>query len=192
MTTTIQGLSWPKHTQRLMIRPAVAADAAATWRLRGDLDVARWMTTLPPDEGAHIEHFRVPDRLAKTLVVLRQNEIVGDLMLAVEDGWAQNEVTDQAVGVHAELGWVIAPSHAGRGYATEAVRELLRIGFDELGLRRVHATCFADNERSWRLMERVGMRRESYTVQDSLHREFGWVDGMTYALLADEWLVRQR
>jgi RimJ/RimL family protein N-acetyltransferase len=36
-------------------------------------------------------------------------------------------------------------------------------------------------------MERLGMRREQYTVRESLHRELGWVDGIGYALLADEW-----
>jgi RimJ/RimL family protein N-acetyltransferase len=108
-------------------------------------------------------------------------------MLAVEDGWAQAEVAEQARGVHAELGWVMNPRHAGHGYASEAVRELIRLCFDELGLRRVAANCFADNEPSWRLMERVGMRREIYSVRDSLHRSGQWMDGMSYALLADEW-----
>ena len=54
----------------------------------------------------------------------------------------------------AELGWVLHPDYAGHGYATEAVRELLRLCFDELGLRRVTAGCFAANTASWRLMER--------------------------------------
>ena len=57
----------------------------------------------------------------------------------------------------------------------------------DLGVRRVVADCFAANESSWRLMERVGMRRQSYTVRDSLHRSGEWLDGMTYALLAEEW-----
>ena len=47
--------------------------------------------------------------------------------------------------------------------------------------------CFAANEPSWRLMERVGMRREAHNVKDSLHRDHGWQDGYVYALLADEW-----
>jgi RimJ/RimL family protein N-acetyltransferase len=51
----------------------------------------------------------------------------------------------------------------------------------------VFATTFADNTGSWQLMERVGMRREAHTVRDALHRERGWLDGYTYALLADEW-----
>jgi RimJ/RimL family protein N-acetyltransferase len=36
-------------------------------------------------------------------------------------------------------------------------------------------------------MERIGMRRELYTVRDWLHRSGEWLDGMGYALLADEW-----
>lgn len=78
------------------------------------------------------------------------------------------------------------PPHNGRGYATEAVRALLDIVFDELQLRRVTASCFAANEASWRLMERLGMRRETYNVRESLHRSGEWLDGMVYALLADE------
>ena len=67
------------------------------------------------------------------------------------------------------------------------MRELLRLCFDVLGVRRVVALAFADNAPSLRVMERVGMRRESLMVKESLHRELGWVDGVSYALLADEW-----
>ena len=59
--------------------------------------------------------------------------------------------------------------------------------FEDLGLRRVTAECFADNVASRRLMERVGMRQELHAVRDSLRRSGEWVDGMGYALLADEW-----
>jgi RimJ/RimL family protein N-acetyltransferase len=51
----------------------------------------------------------------------------------------------------------------------------------------VTANSFADNLASWRLMERLGMRREVYTVRESLHRSGEWLDGVGYALLADEW-----
>ncbi len=81
-------------------------------------------------------------------------------MLRREDAWSQREVIDQARGAQAELGWVLDPAYTGSGYATEAVRELLRYCFEDLGVRRVTANCFLDNDASWRLMERVGMRRE--------------------------------
>ena len=67
---------------------------------------------------------------------------------------------------------------------------MLAICFDDLGLRRVTADCFAANSPSWRLMERVGMRREAHRVAESLHRDLGWVDSYAYALLAREWRAR--
>ena len=71
--------------------------------------------------------------------------------------------------------------------ATEAVRELLRHCFQDLGVRRVTANCFLDNDSSWRLMERVGMRREQHAVRESLHRSGRWLDTVAYALLHEEW-----
>ncbi|MEO6502652.1 MAG: GNAT family protein [Jatrophihabitantaceae bacterium] len=146
-----------------------------------------WLSGAPATFEEYRAVFENPARLAKTLIVELKGVVIGDLMIAVEDAWAQAEVAEQARGVQAELGWVFHPDYAGLGYATEAVRELIRICFTDLGLRRVTAGCFAGNEASWRLMERVGMRREAYTVRDSLHRSGRWLDGMAYALLADEW-----
>lgn len=113
---------------------------------------------------------------------------MGDLMVKVEDAWAQREVRDRGRGVQAELGWALAPAATGRGFATEAVREVIRTCFSDLGLRRLTANAFADNEASCRLAERVGMRRESYCVGESLHRDLGWVDSVGYALLASGWM----
>ncbi|TDE11233.1 N-acetyltransferase [Jiangella asiatica] len=183
-------LDWPVHTDRLTLRPARAADADAVWQYRRLESVAQWITELPADPGAFRARFTAPGRLATSLMVERDGSIIGDLMVRVEDGWAQTEVADTARAVHAELGWVFDPTHHGDGYATEAVRELLRLCFTELGLRRITALCFADNEPSWRLMERIGLRRESHTVRDSLHRSGRWLDSLGYALLAEEWNTR--
>lgn len=139
----------------------------------------------------HRKKFEDPDRLAKTLIIELDGVVIGDLMLAIEDAWAQSELQDKAHGVQAELGWCLSPDHARQGYATEAVAELIRICFEDLGLRRVRADCFADNESSWRLMERIGLRREVHTVRGSLHRSGQWLDGLGYARLADEWRARQ-
>jgi RimJ/RimL family protein N-acetyltransferase len=187
MASPLDRIAWPVRTERLSLRAATKEDAEPTWRFRRLETVSRWLTRAPRTLDDYRTQFEDPDRLSKTLVIERDGEVIGDLMLAVEDGWAQVEVAEQARGVQAELGWVLHPDHAGRGYASEAVRELIRLCFQDLGLRRVTANCFAENEASWRLMERVGMRRELYTVRDSLHRSGAWLDGMGYALLADEW-----
>jgi len=187
LPTKLDTISWPLRTERLLIRPATAADAETTWRYRRLEEVSRWLTAAPGTAEEYAEHFLEPDRLAKTLVVEHDGIIAGDLMLRLQDAWAQTEVAEQAKGVEAELGWALHPSYAGRGLATEAVQALIRLCFEELGLRRVVANCFADNESSWRLMERVGMRREVHTVGESLHRSGRWLDGLGYALLADEY-----
>lgn len=187
MPQDLSAVPWPVRTDRLTIRPATAADLEATWAFRQHAEVSEWLTHSISKRDRYAEVFLAPDRLASTLVVELDGAVVGDLMLRIEDPWAQAEVADRARGLQAELGWVVAPEHAGQGIATEAARELLRICFEHLGLHRVTALCFADNEASWRVMERIGMRREAHNVRDSLHRTRGWLDGYGYALLADEW-----
>lgn len=187
MPQDLSAVSWPVHTTRLSIRPATPDDVDATWAYRSRPDVAEWLTDEPTDRAAYAELFLDPDRQASTLMVELDGAVIGDLMLRIQNPWSQAEVAEQARGQQAELGWVITPEHAGRGYATELAAELLRICFEDLDLYRVTALCFADNEPSWRVMERIGMRREAHNVRESLHRTRGWLDGYGYALLAEEW-----
>jgi RimJ/RimL family protein N-acetyltransferase len=190
MAPTSALVPWPVRTDRLSVRPPTEADVDATWRFRRLPEVGEWITRAPTSRDDYEEQFLDPERLAKTLVVELDGEVIGDLMLAINDAWAQAEVAEQAKGVEAELGWTLDPAYAGHGYATEAVEALVRLCFERLGLRRVTANCFADNTASRRLMERVGMRLEVRTKQDSLHRSGQWLDGLGYALLADEWRAR--
>ena len=154
---------------------------------RGRQAVAHWLTTWPQSLQEWERHLAV--RMKNQLVVERDGVLIGDLQLDVQDPWAQREVRDRAAGTVAEIGYVVDPAYAGQGYATEAGRALLRIAFDGVGVRRVIALCSADNEPSWRLMERLGMRREEHSVRSELHRSGEWVDAMSYALLRDEWLT---
>lgn len=187
MDSRLDDATWPVRTERLMLRPAVVSDVDATWHYRRLDHVSRWLTSAATDREEYEARFIDPVRLSKTLVIELEGVVIGDLMVALEDAWAQAEVTSHARGVQAELGWCLDPEHSGRGYASEAVAALVRVCFEELGLRRVTANAFADNEASRRLMERLGMRREVHTVRESLHRSGEWLDGVGYALLADEW-----
>jgi RimJ/RimL family protein N-acetyltransferase len=190
-------LSRVLHTQRLTLRPATLKDIEPTWVYRQLETVNEWLSGAPGSREAYRAQFTEPARLATTVIVEHPADhdrgpiVVGDFMLRREDAWAQTEVSDQAQGVQAELGWVLDPAHTGVGYATEAVRELLRYCFQDLGVHRVVANCFLDNDTSWRLMERVGMRREIHAVRESLHRSGRWLDTVGYALLADEWNERR-
>ena len=174
-------------TERLLLRPGSPADAEATWKYRRLPEVGEWLTGIPLEFDSYQAAFDDPERLASTVIVEHDGHVIGDFMLRVEDAWAQAEVTERARRTQAELGWVLDPAHTGRGFATEAVRALLRVCFDDLGVRRIVANCFLGNEASWRLMERVGMRRETHARAESLHRNGCWLDTVGYALRVEEW-----
>ena len=59
-----------------------------------------------------------------------------------------------------EVGWRLAREHWGHGYATEAAREALRFGFEEVGLEEIVSFTVPQNLRSRRVMERIGLVRE--------------------------------
>jgi RimJ/RimL family protein N-acetyltransferase len=176
-------LERPLHTERLTLRPATADNADPTWRYRQLEPVNEWLTARRADLDGYRELFSAPARLATTVVVAVGHDpaapIIGDCMLRREDA--------RAYDTQAELDWVLDPAYTGHGYATEAVRELLRYCFQELDARRVTANCFLDNDTSWRLMEQVGMRREQHAVRESLHRSGRWLDTVGYAVLEEEW-----
>lgn len=184
---------WPIRTARLEVRPCTTDDLEAVWEYRQLPDVSRWLGRAPATWDDFSAVYADPERLGTTYVIeLRdaagpEPKVIGDIMVRVEDAWAQAEVAERAKGVQAELGWVLDPAHSGHGYATEAVRAAIDVCFGALGLRRVHAGCFAENEPSWRLMERLGMRREEASRKTALHRSGVWMDGLDYALLAEEW-----
>ena len=194
MTDTRTPEPWPARTPRLQVRPCTPADVDAMWEWRRLPEVNRWLGAAPDTQDAFRERYLDPERLASLYIVelLPDAEStaptpIGDIMVRRGDGWAQLEVDARAKGVEAELGWVLDPAHTGHGYATEAIRAVIDVCFGPLGLRRVHAGCFADNEPSWRLMERLGMRREEFSRKTALHRSGEWLDGMNYGLLAEEW-----
>ena len=183
--------TWPKQTERLSLRPAQPEDLRAVYEIRALPEVAQWMPDLPTSYDAWVLGQGQRGGLERMILVLLEDVVIGHLYLHIEDAWSQVEVREQAVGAQAEIGWAFDPQYQGKGYATEAVQECVRTCFEDLGVRRLIALAFADNAPSLRVMERIGMRREALLVKESLHRELGWVDGVSYGLLAEEWLSRR-
>jgi RimJ/RimL family protein N-acetyltransferase len=86
-----------------------------------------------------------------------------------------------------EIGWVFHPAYHNHGHATAAALAVLAYGFDTLGLHRVIATCQPENIPSYRVMEKLGMRREGWFRQCIARSDGSWWDELFYAILADEW-----
>ena len=184
MPSPLDAVDWPVRTDRLVLRRLADGDMPAIFAYRSQPQVAEWIGGKATDLDNLAERFGAGET---AVIVEHDGQVIGDLMVKVQDAYAQREVAERAAGAEAELGWTIDPAHHGRGFATEAMHALFGICFDGLGLHRVVAICFTANEPSWRLMERLGMRREAHTIKDSLHRDHGWLDGYVYALLAEEW-----
>jgi RimJ/RimL family protein N-acetyltransferase len=161
-------------------------DAESLYALRTRPEVATWANSVPTDMDEWRERFTDPEIAPHVLTVELDGGIVGELMAHVRDGAAQKEVHEAAARSEAELGWLIAPEHQGQGLATEAARALVDLCFGVLGVRRVVASTFEANRASWRVMEKAGMRLETRSRRDTLHRDRGWLDGRVYALLADD------
>ena len=92
-----------------------------------------------------------------------------------------------------ELGYVFNPAYWNMGYATEAAELILKYGFLELDLHRIIANCNQENERSVKLLERIGMRRESSSKKDVFFRYLGsgepnWVNSYMYAILKEDYI----
>lgn len=86
-----------------------------------------------------------------------------------------------------EIGWVFNKRYHGQGYATEAAYALLEYGFERLRLHRVIATCQPENVPSYRVMEKLGMRREGHFQKCIYRGESRWWDEYFYAMLEEEW-----
>ncbi|MCD5346621.1 GNAT family N-acetyltransferase [Agromyces sp. S2-1-8] len=191
---TTSDVAWPRPAGPLELRLPTRelVEQVLVWRNRPE--VTRWLlrTEVEPEAFTKTWLDGIDDPLDHSAIAVLDGEVVGTGSLWITDAMGQTH-GDPAEYVRAEagIGYGVAPHHAGRGFATEIARALIDLAVDELGAHRVTAGCYADNIASWKVMERLGMRREQHGVRDSWHAELGWIDGYTYAILADEWRERR-
>ena len=88
-----------------------------------------------------------------------------------------------------EIGWRLGADFWGRGYATEAARELLRLGFEDRGLDEIVSFAVPANTRSIRVMERLGMQRREDL--DFHNDDYGADTIIVYSITHDQWSQTQ-
>jgi RimJ/RimL family protein N-acetyltransferase len=111
-------------------------------------------------------------------VVLKDTEAhIGGCQLKISDG-------------EASVGWLLHRDHWKKGYGTEIGEELLRFGFEEKNIHRITAECDAENHGSYRVMEKIGMRREGLMIASRPANKLSnrpFSDALLYAILKEEW-----
>lgn len=176
----------PVETPRLLIRPYRAEDLAALHDIHCRADVVRYVSW---PAHASLEDSRL---LLQTRRAVSGLATDGDkLVLAVTDkqnaqllGEVALILNDRAL-LQGEIGFILHPDHQGHGYAHEAAKAMLEIGFGAVGLRRIIGRCDARNTASAGLMEKLGMRREAHFRQSEWIKG-EWIDRLIYACLAAE------
>lgn len=106
----------------------------------------------------------------------RTNELLGGITISnIRHGVAES----------ANIGYWMGEKHAGKGIMVEAVRLVCRYAFSTLALHRVEAACIPGNNRSIRVLEKAGFRREGL-LRSYLRINGEWQDHFLYALIAGE------
>jgi RimJ/RimL family protein N-acetyltransferase len=177
---------YPVGSERLELRPLTAGDADALLAYRGRADVCRYVPFEPMSRDDITERIATPwarteltdegQALTLGVEVRKTGELIGDVMLF----W------HSCLNADGELGYMFNPDFGGRGYATEAARATLRLGFDGLGLHRIVARIDERNEPSARLARRLGMRQEARLVRNEFFKG-EWSTELDFAMLAEEW-----
>jgi RimJ/RimL family protein N-acetyltransferase len=100
---------------------------------------------------------------------------IGDLAFKLKDD-----------GRQAEIGFTFDRKYQKKGYALEAVGSLLDYFFKKLHLHRVIAITDEQNQASWKLLEKLGFRKEGHYIQNILFKG-SWGNEFLYAILDKEW-----
>ncbi|MGH3549907.1 MAG: GNAT family N-acetyltransferase [Pseudonocardiaceae bacterium] len=171
-------------TRRLMLRRFRSADAGALAVYRSDPAVARYQSwDIPVTLAAAARLTEVfaagnparPGRFQYAVERLSDGVLVGDVGVSLHHDRMQ-----------AEIGFTLASVCQGRGYATEAVGQVLEHLFTTRNLRRISAQCDARNTSSLRLLRRLGFVEEG-RQRTRIWVNCGWTDHLILALLAVNW-----
>lgn len=168
-------------SERLVLRPLVATDAAALHDLYADAGLMRYWSHAP-----HTSFYETRRKVAG---------------IVADRAWRNWAITrhgnDRAIGTLAthenrqgrviEIGYALTRAHLGKGYAREAVTRLLDRLFGEEGVRRVFADTDPDNAASNRLVQSLGFVCEG-RLRGEWETHIGVRDSFIWGLLASEWM----
>ncbi len=173
------------ETQRLKLRPYTEADIEELLSVIGAREVAA--TTLriahpytEQDARDFLAITKEPGKLWLAITRSSNERLIGGIGLRVDE---QHQ--------HAELGYWLGVPYWDQGYATEASREMIRYGFETLGLHRIFASHFKQNPSSGRVLKKLGMRYEG-CQREHLRKWDQFIDSELYGILRQEWQISSK
>lgn len=173
------------ETERLILRPIEESDASALFPLINDPEIVRYTLNIPHPypEDALVQWIRgardAMDRNGRCelSIVLRETGLpIG--VCSLFDISLEH--------MNAEVAYWLGRKHWGQGYATEAVRRIVRFGFQDLHMERIHARVFAENARSTRVIEKAGLKLER-CARHEVRKGDRFFDILHYGLIREEY-----
>lgn len=175
-------------TRRLLLRELRPADAPAVAAGAGDRRVARFLIEVPSPYPVALARRWIAGRVewwalgrGVTFAIARRD--------APESLLGTVSLRRHARDRRAELGYWLAPTAWGHGYATEAAAAAVDFGFRHLGLGRIYAQVFVGNDASMRVLAKLGMVNEG-TKRQHIRKGGRRLDVVFYGLLREEWPAR--
>lgn len=172
------------NTVRLTLRPFKMTDSKVVQQLANDKEIATNTENLPYpyDEymaqqwiSSHQDLFDHDELLNLAIVLRKGNKVIGAI------GFDINSKNNNA-----ELGYWLGRPYWGKGYATEAAKRMLHYGFTELKFHRIYSCHLAQNPKSGRVLQKIGMQHEGLFREHIVKWE-EYLDVENYAILQKDY-----
>ena len=173
---------------RIVLRPPISRDHAewAAVRRESQQFLTPWEPKWTADElerGAwrlRLRRYREEITQGTAMPFLIFDKVTGRLAGGITLGNIRHGVAQSG-----QIGYWMGVNHAGKGFMHEAVLLVVQFGFETLRLHRIEAACIPDNQRSIRVLEKAGFRREGLS-RSYLRINGVWRDHLLYALIAGD------
>lgn len=171
-------------TERLLLRGIKLTDAGSIFRYRSNPIVYEYQNWKPCTLEDVKEFIRrnisslpnTPNTWYQLGIFIKDDdELIGDIGIHFIDN------------SQIEIGFTLSLEYHGKGYATEAVKEVINYLFNNLKKHRVIASVDPRNIKSIALLNRIGMRKEAY-FRKSIWFNVDWADDVVFAVLEEEWI----
>jgi len=188
------------RTTRLLLRPFTLDDVEDVLEYTNDSERARYQVGIPPvpytrrDVETLVAMFSDPSYwetghpglpssgngagLLQIFAVVFEGKVIGEIALNQRDEDRRNE--------RVELAYSLARKHWGKGLMTEAARAVMNWAFQTYSFNRMFAWCDPRNIGSWRVLEKLGMKREGQ-LRSHLIWNGEFRDQLYYGILRSEW-----
>ena len=168
------------ESERLLFRKILLSDAKNLFHIRSNDDVMRFMDVIRLESNSDaeklissvVEAYKKQEGITWAIIEKHSKSFVGYFGF-----W-------RMIPQHcrAEIGYALKPEYWGKGYMYETLNRMVRFGFNEMNLHSIEANVNPANERSKKVLEKIGFKKEAYFRENYL---FGnkFLDSIIYSLL---------